>query len=266
MKTLDNPGSFSPYQFKSKRQIFSSIFYRLKSGKLLETFNFIATEGLNRLNKKNIFKKGGKYYCPLCENHSGAFIHMSNSFRYSFNSVCPYCSSRARHRALYILYRKEILLLNQNSRILHFAPEPVFYSIFKNKSFLYQTTDYLLDDVDLPKEDVQNLTIADEHYDLVLSNHVIEHVPDDEKALIEMARITKKGGKVIITVPGNFKRTKTVYFKNLDNNGHYRDYGMDFMDKMKKAFTEVIVIDLQTFDSIGELAIPEKELAFIGIK
>jgi SAM-dependent methyltransferase len=266
MNTINNPGSFYPYQFKSKRQIASSIFRRLKTGKLLEAFNFFATEGLNRLNKKNIFNKSGKYYCPLCKNNSGAFIHMSNSYRFSFNSVCPYCSSRARHRALYILYKKEILSLNQNSKILHFAPEPVFYSIFKNKYFSYETTDYFLEDVDLPKEDVQNLTISDEHYDLVLSNHVIEHVPDDEKALAEMARITKKGGKVIITVPGNYKRSKTLYFKNLENNGHYRDYGMDFMDKMKKAFTEVLVIDLYTFDTKGELAIPKNELAFIGIK
>lgn len=142
----------------------------------------------------------------------------------------------------------------------------MFYRIFQNQSFAYLTTDYFLLDVDLPNQDVQNLSIADEQYDLVLSNHVIEHVPDDEKALAEMSRVKKNGGKVIITVPGNYKRTKTVYFKNLENNGHYRDYGMDFIDKMKKAFTEVIVIDLHTFDSNGEFAIPEKELAFIGIK
>lgn len=266
MKTLDNPGSYSPYLFKSNRRIAASVFQRLKSGKLMEAFNFVTTEILNNLNKKNIFNKSGKYYCPLCENRSGAFIHMSNSYRYSFNSVCPYCSSRARHRALSILYKKEILSLNQNSKVLHFAPEPVFYPIFQNQPFAYLTTDYFLLDVDLPNQDVQNLSIADEQYDLVLSNHVIEHVPDDGKALAEMSRVTKNGGKVIITVPGNFKRAKTVYFKNLDNNGHYRDYGMDFIDKMKKAFTEVIVIDLHTFDTKGEFAIPEKELAFIGIK
>lgn len=159
---------------------------------------------------------------------------MSNSFRYSFNSVCKYCSSRARHRGLSIFYKKEISGLGTESKVLHFAPEPVFYSIFKNKSFCYQTTDYILEDVDLPKQDVQNLSIADDMYDRVLSNHVIEHVQDDIKALSEMYRITKKGGRVIITVLGDYKRRSKAYFDNLKNNGHYRYYGIDFIKNWKK--------------------------------
>lgn len=92
MKTINNPGSFSPYLFKSNRQIASSVFQRLKKGKFIEALNFSITEALNKINKKKILDITGKYYCPLCENRSGAFIHMSNSYRYSFNSVCPYCS------------------------------------------------------------------------------------------------------------------------------------------------------------------------------
>ncbi|MDP4286254.1 MAG: class I SAM-dependent methyltransferase [Bacteroidota bacterium] len=266
MNTLDNPGSFTPYHLKSIRMITSSVLSKFKSGEFIKAFNFLVTESLNSWNKKKILNKKGKYYCPLCENHSGSFIHMSNSFRYSFNSVCPYCSSRARHRGLLFLYKKEISGLDTESRVLHFAPEPVFYSIFKNKSFRYQTTDYILEDVDLPKQDVQNLSIADDMYDRILSNHVIEHVQDDIKALSEMYRITKKGGKVIITVPGNFKRARTVYFENLKNNGHYRDYGIDFIKKLEKVFNKVEIIDLNSFDTTGELAIPKRELVFIGIK
>ena len=121
MKTIDNPGSFTPYQFKSSRQIASSVFQRLRVGKFLEAFNFVATEALNKLYKKEIFNKNGKYYCPLCEKHSGAFIHVSNSYRYSLNSVCPYCSSIARHRGLSVYYKKVVLNLGVEHKVLHFA-------------------------------------------------------------------------------------------------------------------------------------------------
>ncbi len=262
MKTINNPGSFSPYQFKSFRMIVSSLLSRIKSRDFSGALKFLRAELYNKWNKSKFFDTNGKYFCPLCGNNSGSFIRIGNNA----NAVCPYCSSRARHRGLLYYYKKEISNLAVESKVLHFAPEPVFYSIFKNKSFIYQTTDYILEDVDLPRQDVQNLSIADDTYDLVLSNHVIEHVPDDEKALAEMCRITKKGGKVIITVPGNYKKAATVYFSNLENNGHYRDYGMDFLIKMEKVFTKVEVLDLSSLDSNGELAIPRMELAFIGIK
>jgi SAM-dependent methyltransferase len=262
MNTLNNPGSYAPIQFKSNRIIASSFLAKLKSKEFYGAMLFLRAEILNKLNRDNILNKNGKYFCPLCKNNSGSFVRIGNKK----NAVCPHCTSRARHRGLIYLYQNEILGLDSNSKVLHFAPEPVFYQILKNKIFTYHTTDFFLEDVDLPKQDIQNLSIADAQYDLVLSNHVIEHVPDDEKALAEMSRVTKNGGKVIITVPGNYTRLKTIYFNNLKNQGHYRDYGMDFMDKMKKAFTEVLVIDLYTFDTKGELAIPENELAFIGIK
>jgi hypothetical protein len=266
MKTIDNPGGFTPYRFKSFRKVGSSVISKLKIKDYTGALGLLVTELLNKWDKNKILDKKGKYYCPLCGNHCGSFVHISNSFRYSFNSICPYCSSRSRHRGLFVFYQNEIGRLTAASKVLHFAPEPVFFPIFRNKLFQYQTTDYFLEDVDLPKQDVQNMSLPDESYDLVLSNHVIEHVPDDEKALSEMSRITKKGGKVIITVPGNFKRTQTVYFDHLNNNGHYRDYGTDFADKMKKVFSKVECFDLNKLDKSGELAIPENELAFIGIK
>jgi hypothetical protein len=266
MKTLDNPGSLTPYRFKTNRMILSSILSRLKSGEVVGAFNFFVTEAMNKWNMKKIMNEGGKFYCPLCQKHSGSFIHLSNSLRYSFNSVCPHCSSRARHRGLSIYYKEMVTTLGPEHKILHFAPEPVFFTIFRQKAFVYHTTDYILEDVDLPKQDVQHLTIPDNSYDVLLSNHVIEHVPDDVKALSEMCRITKKGGRNIITVPGNYKNEKTVYFNNLKHNGHYRDYGMDFREKMENVYSKVEVIDLHSLDPKGEMAIPEYELMFIGIK
>ena len=266
MNTTSNPGSFKPYKFKSIRNIASSALQKLKGGEVGAAFNFLIAEFINTLNKKRLLNKTGKYYCPLCNNHCDSFIHKSNAFRISFNSVCPHCTSRSRHRGLFFLYTKELENLGADRRILHFAPEPVFYSIFKNKPFTYQTTDYILEDVDFPKQDVQHLTISDNRYDLILINHVLEHVPNDLQGLSELHRISKPGGKVIISVPGNFSRKKTVHFKTLKHNGHYRDYGLDFLDKIRQVFADVELIDLQSFNTNLNLGIHKKEIAFVAKK
>ena len=63
--------------------------------------------------------------------------------------------------------------------------------------------------VDYVSEDVQNLSFKDSSFDIILSNHVLEHVKNDGLALNEMARILKKGGYAIITVPGDWRRKNT---------------------------------------------------------
>src|SRR6185436_15955201 len=50
-------------------------------------------------------------------------------------------------------------------------------------------------------EDVQQLTFADESFDVVTSNQVFEHVPDDRRGYAECLRVLKPGGALIFTVP-----------------------------------------------------------------
>lgn len=50
-------------------------------------------------------------------------------------------------------------------------------------------------------EDVQRLTFADESFDVVTSNQVFEHVPDDRSGYAECLRVLKPGGALIFTVP-----------------------------------------------------------------
>ncbi len=46
-----------------------------------------------------------------------------------------------------------------------------------------------------------SLPVADASVDIVLCYEVIEHVPDEEKALSEIHRVLKPGGELIISVP-----------------------------------------------------------------
>jgi 2-polyprenyl-3-methyl-5-hydroxy-6-metoxy-1,4-benzoquinol methylase len=47
----------------------------------------------------------------------------------------------------------------------------------------------------------ENLPFQDGHFDIVVSNAVIEHVKDVEKTLSEMARVVRPGGVIYISVP-----------------------------------------------------------------
>ena len=118
-----------------------------------------------------------------------------------------------------------------------------------------------MDWVDFPREDIQCLRFDDCSYDLVLANHVLEHVENDGLALSEVARILSKNGKAIFTIPGDWRRVETKIFPNLDFNGHYRDYGLDIIDLMKTVFSKVKVCNLFQFDGIKH-AIKKDEIAF----
>lgn len=228
-------------------------------GKVLEFINYFVSEGVNMWNDRVSFLQlGSSLHCNIC-GYYGRFVHKSNRLGISWNSICPKCDSRSRHRGLYILYQK---LIPKDKSILHFAPEPILSRLFSHSN-LYKTTDYLLEDVDYKGEDIQKLTISSETFDWVLCNHVIEHVSDDGKAFSEINRILKKDGCAIITLPGDYNRKNTVFFKDLSLNGHFRDYGWDVLDKLCLYFSEVNPVDLSSIATTEKVAIKVKDYAFV---
>lgn len=200
--------------------------------------------------------------CPLCKKSKKNFIHLGNKHGINWNSSCQNCDSRSRHRGLFFLYNY-YLKSTETIKILHFAPEPSLRKYFESLNLnYYRTTDLNMIGVDYPNQDIQNLKLNDSSYDLVLINHVLEHVRNDKIALSEVARILKTNGRAIITVPGDWKRIKTKTFHNLDFNGHYRDYGLDIISLMKIFFKSVQVCNLFQFDGFKH-AIKKDERAFI---
>lgn len=69
-------------------------------------------------------------------------------------------------------------------------------------------------------------------YDLIISNSVLEHIKDDNKAVKKMASLIRPGGTCIIAVPANMK-----YMTEEDKRwGHYRRYTKKSLsEKMSKA-------------------------------
>ncbi|MBR9859440.1 methyltransferase domain-containing protein [bacterium] len=262
--TKINPGSFTSFKIKTPRSIIYSVKRKIKGRQYRAALRTVLTDGINYINR-NKYKTGTNYFCPVCNNQVGGFAHLSNELRFSWNSVCIKCSSRSRHRGLIYAYKKALDSLNNNQKILHFAPEPIFYPLIESYQVDYKTTDFFLQDVDYPNEDIQALSFSDNSFDLLLCNHVIEHVENDRKAVQEMYRILNPGGTALITVPGDFKRKNTIYFEHLKFNGHYRDYGLDFLNLLKQEFDDSEMVNLDQYDD-GRKGIKKNEMLFIASK
>jgi len=260
--TKNNPAAFQkvvPLRFNKiiKNTIKKIINYQIKAA-----INFFSSELLNYLSQ---YKRKNQFYCNLCKSESPYLLHTSNNQRILYNSICPNCNSRKRHRGLYEIY-KNILKKMESPRILHFAPEPVFYNLFH--SFEYITADLELTDVDF-QLDIENIDYISDSFDLILCNHVLEHISDDSKALRELHRILKPSGIVIITVPGNWLGKQTIENDHPDSNGHYRHYGLNFISVLDDIFTTIESNDLFKYNDVYNLPIgltPHHDLVFLCYK
>lgn len=247
--TSVNPGNYNKVKILSFPSLCRKCLKLLFKWRLRSSVNLLIAGGFNLFNVT--FRSGAtkRFQCSVCQVRLPFFYTHANDLAIIVNSICPNCSSRSRHRGLSFVYGKVLKELNTPVSVLHFAPEPVFYPLFRNNPMVsYKTADLFLNDVDF-KEDIQKLNFSDAQYDLVLCNHVIEHVPDDTAALAEMSRVLKPGGLAIITIPGDFRRKRTIYFDHLRYNGHYRDYGLDVLKKMEQHFAEVECVDMHVFNA-----------------
>lgn len=67
---------------------------------------------------------------------------------------------------------------------------------------------------------LEHLPWEDETFDLVTCLDVVEHVPDDVAALVELLRVTRRGGWLLITVPAH----QALWSRHDEANHHYRRY------------------------------------------
>jgi len=144
------------------------------------------------------------------------------------------------------LYLKEKTTFFQNPlKVLHIAPEQCFLKRFRKlKNLQYHTGDLESPIADY-KFDVQYIPFENNSYDIVICNHVLEHVPNDKKAMSEILRILKPGGFAILQVPVDFHKQKTFEDNTITDKkerarifgqyDHVRVYGIDYPERLKEA-------------------------------
>ena len=214
--------------------------------KFLIKYSFLITPILR------IIFRGKKYTDPIDDSNYSKFL----SYGYKTvrkNALCPGTLSLERHRLLWLYLNRETNFLSSNLKVLHVAPEQVFYKKFKKlKNWEYFTFDLNSPIADI-KGDLISTNFKDEYFDLIICNHVLEHIEDDKSALDEMYRILKYNGISILQVPINVKRENTFedlsikskiqrekYFGQYD---HVREYGLDFKDRVEQAGFKVEMIN-----------------------
>jgi SAM-dependent methyltransferase len=127
-------------------------------------------------------------------------------------------------------------------RILHFAPEKALRAALRDNPE-YETAD-LYERGTTYRLDITNIALPDASYDVVIANHILEHVDDDHRAMAEMFRILRPGGTALLTVPINPTRQETYEdatiiepeqrMAHFNGASHRRFYGLDFSDRLRE--------------------------------
>ena len=99
---------------------------------------------------------------------------------------------------------------------------------------------------------LQAIERPDARYDLVICNHVLEHVEHDRQGFRELLRITRPEGIVQLTVPTPYTRatTKELGYPDEGAFGHWRAYGRDLVERFRDAAPGVELVDVEVFDPV----------------
>lgn len=169
------------------------------------------------------------------------------------NVLAPGTLSLERHRLFWLYLKNETAFFSAPLRVLHFAPEQAFVKKFKKqKNLTYTTTDLNSPIADV-KADICDLPFKDHSFDFIICNHVLEHIPNDTKAMEELYRVLAPSGTAIVQVPYDAKREITFEDNTITDQSertrifgqydHLRVYGMDYFKKLSSIGFEVNALD-----------------------
>lgn len=193
------------------------------------------------LNDRRQFRAGRlPRTCPICGYH-GVFIGVGHPIRW--DARCLGCGSRERHRLLHLWRIEGGGDKLRGRRILQFAPEKVVMRQMRGNP-LYETADLMQKGV-THRVDITRIDLPDTTYDVVMANHVLEHIDDDRQAMRELFRLLKPGGTALLSVPINATRRETyenpaiegdaARWAHFSAHDHKRYYGLDFADRLAEA-------------------------------
>jgi len=185
--------------------------------------------------------RGDKMHCPCCGWSFRTF--WPSGVNPVPNSMCPKCNSLQRHRLIWLFLNEQLGLQTQAVNLLHVAPEPLVHKLLKKRANVV----YLSADLDSPlameRMDLTDIHKPDNTFDAIICIHVLEHVPDDRKAMSELLRIMKPGGWALLQCPVDWQRATTYEdwsitapadrLRAFGQEDHVRVYGCDYVQRLK---------------------------------
>ena len=226
----------------------------------------------------SIFFIGNKVTCTVCGKSFRKFLPYGRKGRP--NALCPHCLALERHRLLWLYLQQKTDFFNKELKMLHIAPELCYMDRFEK----LPTLDYITADIESPlakvKMDIHDIPFAENSFDVIFCNHVLEHVKDDLLAMREMYRVLKPGGWAILQIPF-FPPIPDQTFEDITvtdpkerekifgQDDHVRLYGKDYPERIKRSGFEVKEEDFTKELSPNEVekgALPKGEIIYVAIK
>lgn len=131
---------------------------------------------------------------------------------YGDHCICPACLSTSRERLVLGMLEQDKSW--SGKPVLHLAPEKRIYQRLVQEAVV-TTADaepgfYQFIDSTIKREDLCALSFASARFELVIANHVLEHIVDDRAAMREIFRVLVPGGRAILQVPYSISLSTTL--------------------------------------------------------
>lgn len=224
--------------------------------------------------------KGNKVECPVCQKEFSKFLSYGSDIAHRENVLCPYDLTLERHRLMWLYLKNETnFFTTQKLKVLHIAPEQCFHTLFKKQSNLDYLTGDLLSPIADIHFDLHNIPLEENSFDVIICNHVLEHVEDAKQCMSELFRVLKPGGFGIMQVPQD--RTRTVTYedptitspeereKHFWQYDHVRLFGLDYPDWLRRVGFEVTEYDPKQYfsnETIERYRLIPEELLYVAKK
>ena len=152
---------------------------------------------------------GNRYECCCCGKSSRRFLSHGN-LGLRRNIKCPHCLSLERTRILCMYIRNEVFKDTEKPlKVLHFAPVKGLKDFLRQSPYVgdYRDAD-LNPNVATYQVDITQIPYEDNSFDLIICSHILYCVPEDRKAMQEIHRVLRPGGRALIvdTIEGDTTR------------------------------------------------------------
>jgi len=198
---------------------------------------------------------------------------------YGENVYCPNCMSKNRERLLLAVFESELPVSGKS--VLHFSPEKYLFN-YLSRVARVTTADlqpgfYKNIDTMVQHADATSLQLQDNSFDIIIANHILEHIPEDAKAMAEFYRVLKPGGFAVLQVPFSNTLERTVEDPGINNpvlqekrfgqHDHVRIYALqDYLQRLQLAGFTAKQLTAAHLKRYARYAIQEKEPVIIGYK
>ncbi|MCW3120499.1 MAG: Methyltransferase type 11, partial [Chitinophagaceae bacterium] len=125
-------------------------------------------------------------------------------------------------------------------------------------------------DPDIREADATKLPYTGNYFDLVIGNHILEHIPDDRQAMKEIFRVLRSPGMAILQVPFSTELPETLEDPSISNpekqsflfgqNDHVRIYSIwDYINRLRETGFTVEYLSYESLQPFYQFAIQPGE-------